>query len=265
MVAMPVPQKVAELCEDPQSNSPLWSTAELIRREHFDVWLGPRIYPGLSVVMRLRAGNESAKDVLDEARALLRERGRDRAIWMIGPSATPPDLPDRLRALGLRDDVDPVLHGVVLSREPERPDDASVAIVRADQREQYRAFLTIQREAFGEERGTSNGGDVFVDELYDLERGADHVTTYLAYVDGEPVATARATFADDGVVLNGGATLEGARGRGVYRALVAARWDDAVSRWTPYLTTLARPSSHPILKRVGFEDVCTVRVLNDAF
>ncbi len=95
----------------------------------------------------------------------------------------------------------------------------------------------------------------------------DSATTsgLVAYLDGEPVATARGTFAAHGVVMNGGSTLTRARGRGIYRALVAARWDDAVARGTPYLTTVARPSSAPILARMGLVEVCTVRVLNDEF
>jgi predicted GNAT superfamily acetyltransferase len=58
--------------------------------------------------------------------------------------------------------------------------------------------------------------------------------------------------------------LEWARGRGAYRALVRARWDDAVARGTPALVTEALPdTSYPILKRVGFVDVCTIRRLED--
>jgi hypothetical protein len=45
---------------------------------------------------------------------------------------------------------------------------------------------------------------------------------------------------------------------------VRARWDDAVARGTPALVTEAMPgTSYPILKRVGFVDVCTIRRLED--
>ena len=49
---------------------------------------------------------------------------------------------------------------------------------------------------------------------------------YLAYVDGQPVARASGSFGDEAVSLFGGSTLPEARGRGAYRALVAARWED---------------------------------------
>src|SRR5205823_9439323 len=88
---------------------------------------------------------------------------------------------------------------------------------------------------------------------------------YLAYVDGEAVARGSASFGEHAVSLFGGSTLPEARGRGAYRALVAARWEDAVSRGTPVLVTQAGPMSRPILARLGFREVCEIRILVDAF
>jgi predicted GNAT superfamily acetyltransferase len=67
------------------------------------------------------------------------------------------------------------------------------------------------------------------------------------------------------VTLFGGSTLPEARGRGAYRALVAARWDDAVERGTPILVTQAGPMSRPILAQLGFREVCEIRILLDKF
>jgi hypothetical protein len=92
-----------------------------------------------------------------------------------------------------------------------------------------------------------------------------HNVVYLAYVDDRPVARATASFGEHGVTLFGGATLPEARGRGAYRALVAARWDDAVVRGTPLLVTQAGRMSRPILERLGFRAVCQIRILLDAF
>ena len=61
-----------------------------------------------------------------------------------------------------------------------------------------------------------------------------------------------------------GATAPWARGHGLYRALVRARWDYAVERGTPVLVTQANPAtSYPILKRLGFEDVCELTRVED--
>jgi hypothetical protein len=57
---------------------------------------------------------------------------------------------------------------------------------------------------------------------------------------------------------------EFARRRGVYSALVRARWDDAVARGTPCLVTDALPdTSYPILRRFGFEDIATITRVED--
>jgi hypothetical protein len=45
---------------------------------------------------------------------------------------------------------------------------------------------------------------------------------------------------------------------------VRARWDDAVERGTPALVTQANPAtSYPILKRLGFQDVCEITRAED--
>lgn len=82
---------------------------------------------------------------------------------------------------------------------------------------------------------------------------------YGAWLDGELVGSARAFFSPRGVLLAGGSTLPAARGRGVYRALVRARWDDAVEAGLPALVVHAGAMSRPILERLGFEQVLQFR------
>jgi len=81
---------------------------------------------------------------------------------------------------------------------------------------------------------------------------------WLASIDGETVAHARAFPSPRGLLLDGAATLPSARGRGAYRALIAARWEEAVARGTPALVVQAQETSRPILERCGFEAVCTM-------
>jgi hypothetical protein len=52
-------------------------------------------------------------------------------------------------------------------------------------------------------------------------------------------------------------------GRGVYRAVVRARREAAVARGTPALVVQAEQMSRPILERLGFRAVCTIRALVD--
>ncbi len=110
-----------------------------------------------------------------------------------------------------------------------------------------------------------------LDERYDETRlaaefeqrqraGIDVV--YGAWLDGELAGHARAMFSPRGVYLTGGSTAPSARGRGVYRALVRARWDDAVARGTPALAVSAGAMSSPILQRRGFEKVVADSVVS---
>ena len=59
--------------------------------------------------------------------------------------------------------------------------------------------------------------------------------------------------------LWGGGTVEGWRGRGIYRALVAHRARAAVARGYRYLQVDAMATSRPILERLGFEPMTTTQ------
>jgi hypothetical protein len=55
--------------------------------------------------------------------------------------------------------------------------------------------------------------------------------------------------------LYGGGTLKTHRRRGFYRALVAARAQDARELGARYLLVDALPTSRPILERMGFQRI----------
>src|SRR2546428_212566 len=73
----------------------------------------------------------------------------------------------------------------------------------------------------------------------------------------------RGIHMEEGVALMGGAVLPEARGRGVYRALVRARWDHAVARGTPLLVVQAGPMSAPVLDGLGFQRHGEIRLYAD--
>ena len=85
---------------------------------------------------------------------------------------------------------------------------------------------------------------------------------WLALLNDTPVAFALADRSPVGLFLAGGATLPEARGRGCYRALVRARWDEAMTRGLQGLAVQAQyKSSAPILRRLGFVETATVHTL----
>jgi hypothetical protein len=89
--------------------------------------------------------------------------------------------------------------------------------------------------------------------------------TYAAWLDREIVSAGTCAPTPHGLLLYGGATVSRARGRGAYRALLRARWDEAMARGTPALITQGGSMSRPILERLGFEPVGHVHMLLDEF
>jgi GNAT superfamily N-acetyltransferase len=182
-------------------------------------------------------------------------------MWNVGPSAAPPMLPDRLRSAGLRDPdppFDPVAAAMILTSEP--PPAPGIEVRRIETFEEHLAGLEIilsgnwTQEAADDERR-------FARRTYERRerRGASE---WLALVDGTPVAHALAEPSPIGLFLAGGATLPEARGQGCYRALVRARWDEAMRLGLPGLAVQAQyGSSAPILRRLGFRETGVVHTL----
>ncbi|HEY5106323.1 MAG TPA: GNAT family N-acetyltransferase [Caulobacteraceae bacterium] len=84
---------------------------------------------------------------------------------------------------------------------------------------------------------------------------------YVAYADGTPIGASRLE-AQPGCAfagLWGGGVAPAWRGRGVYRAMVAARAKLAARSGHRFLTVDARETSRPILERLGFTPLGTIR------
>jgi hypothetical protein len=250
--------EVLELAENANTYTPLAATDERIVTDRYVLWMGRGNEPGWNVAQRFRLRADELPEVRREIHRILRERGRNACSWEVGSSATPDDLVERLHALGLVDDSpDPLAIGMVLTAPPAEAPPADVEVRRVRTPAERLAAERIAAIGFGAPAPTT---------VPAAPPDAEHRhVTYLAYIDGTPVARATASFSDHGVTLFGGATLPGARGRGAYRALVAARWEDAVARGTPVLVTQAGAMSRSILARLGFREVCTIRILLDLF
>ena len=116
-----------------------------------------------------------------------------------------------------------------------------------------RDFAAASAEAFGRDEGARL--DTWLDRLDDPDQ-----RLFVAYADGKPVASARLelpagrSFAG----LYGGGVKPEWRGRGLYRALVAVRAQEAMRRGYRWLTVDALETSRPILERLGFEPLATV-------
>jgi GNAT superfamily N-acetyltransferase len=114
--------------------------------------------------------------------------------------------------------------------------------------------MSVRAEAFGREHAALRK------EL--SARLADPaLALYVAYIDGRPAASARmeAPVNRPFAGLYGGGTRPEWRGLGLYRALVTARAEEAARRGVRYLTVDAEETSRPILARIGFQPLATVR------
>jgi predicted GNAT superfamily acetyltransferase len=185
-------------------------------------------------------------------------------VWRVGSSATPVDLVDRLAAHGFvpceLPGQEPHLASMVLTEEP--PTVEGVEARRVADAAELELASTISATAFGEDEDEDEAN---WEERFAAERAGHVPRMYLAFADGAAVGAARALFEEGlpAVMLITGGVLAEARGRGAYRALVRARWDEAVEAGQPALVVHAGAMSRPILERLGFEAVAEQEVLLD--
>ena len=262
---MPVPEPIRLFAEEPDRDLP--DPAPPSRRildDRFVLFFGPTPY--LNLVSSVRVDEAGVGTALEEIRELARPEQR-RVAWVVGPSCRPHDLPRRLSALGLVPGETPPLEPVVTAMTLTRPP----AVGHTDDVE-VRAVETLADYATSDEIMSSGAGvseeehaalAASTDDRYDAYLQRDDYLRFLAFVEGRPVAAAAANACELGLLLGGAATVPSARGRGAYRALVRARWDEAVRRGTPSLVIQAGAMSRPILERAGFEPLCELSVLLD--
>ena len=185
--------------------------------------------------------------------------------WWLDPDTQPADLRERLLAVGLREPRDGggLLHALACVQEPPAGPDG-VEVARVETFEEHLAATEVMWDAFGTPPDRRAAQRRHLRAEFRAARDASVPVTFVARIDGRVAGIGGSVYSDRGVFLIAGAVAEWARGRGIYRTLVRARWDDAVARGTPALVTDALPdTSYPILKRVGFVDVCTIQRLED--
>lgn len=235
-------------------------TVEFDRRPEFVLRNGPNPHPMFGMVLRPRLRDVDA--TLVAARAWFAERGREQYTWMVADSSEPFDLVDQLLTRGLIPDVDPVSAGMLLEHEPEGVE--GVEVRKVTTYEESLAAVMLSWKSFDFTTEQVEAGTKAHRERYELWKDFQGGDNFIALADGEVVGSAGAAYLAPGVYLAGGNVAAHMRGRGIYRALVRARWDEAVRRGTPALVVQAGRMSKPILERLGFEKVCEMHALLDS-
>jgi len=236
-----------------------------IRDDRFLLFLGPTPY--LNFVSCVRVDGSGVPQLVDEVRARV-GADRRRVIWVVGPSCVPADLAERLQQLGFvpadKPPFEPVGTAMALTNPPETGGTETVEVRPVESYEEFLMFDKIASASFGEDERDRAAFAEAAPRRFAAFQARDDYIRLLAYIDGSPVASGAANACELGLLLGGAGTLPAARGRGAYRALVRARWEEAVRRGTPALVILAGAMSRPILERLGFERVCELSVLLDS-
>ena len=125
-------------------------------------------------------------------------------------------------------------------------------IRRVTDRRNLRDYQLIREEVYGKNCEQEIEAYAFM-----LENHPNNMSVYVAYVDGEPAACGRTSFHKDSKFagLYGGNTRERFRKRGLFTQVVATRIREALDRGIFNICVDALPTSEPILKKRGFENV----------
>jgi hypothetical protein len=177
--------------------------------------------------------------------------------WKTRGHDWPPDLGDRLEAHGfVPEEIETVMVGEasLLAQDIELP--AGVTVRRVDHVPDcdalIRAAATMQRDVFG-------AGHAPDDAVAHQHRMADVEEFWVAEAEGQVISAGRIqrVTGTEFAGLWGGATRPDWRGRGVYRALTAARARSALEHGVRYLHSDCTAMSRPILERSGLVAVTT--------
>jgi hypothetical protein len=177
--------------------------------------------------------------------------------WKTRGHDWPPDLDARLRAHGLEpEDLETVMVGEAthLAVDVELP--PGVVVRRVDQAADRVAVITeasaVAAKIFGD-------GPTGEEMLRRLDRMEGREQFWVAEADGQVVCSGRLTTVEGTEFAGvwGGSTLPEWRGKGIYRALTAARARSALAEGVRYIQSDCTPMSRPILERSGLVAVTT--------
>jgi GNAT superfamily N-acetyltransferase len=231
------------------------------------------VYPERACVQWSRT-DRPFDDLLAEVTERAERTGRSALRWWTGSTSRPVDTGERLQAAGFQKvEVLDVLaldlaERGALARLAARLDvPADVEVRAVTDMVGLRTAADVSAEAFGEPPPTeAQMVEALGLVLEELQTGRWRSRWSVAWQRGEPVGTGGATLVGDTVRLWNGCVLPGARGRGVYRALLVARCCDAAAAGATTALVKGRvATSGPVLRRAGFEvfgqEVCYERAL----
>jgi hypothetical protein len=249
----PTSSSLSSFAEDPAAHLPALPGALVVDDARFHLVVHP---DGANAnVCRLRLGDADVGETYAE---ICGHAPCARIEWIVGPSSTPRDLEQQLRVLGCREqDLPLTSHVTALATAAEPAAVPGVDLRRVSTYDDFITALEVSIAGWELEPVRAETERERAPETW-ARRKSRPGGEWVAFLDGEPVAYAGAIAGPQGLFLTGGVTLPHARRRGAYRALVRARWDEAVRRGTPALVVHAEDASRRVLEAIGFDCVGTI-------
>ncbi|MEQ9497669.1 MAG: GNAT family N-acetyltransferase [Deltaproteobacteria bacterium] len=197
---------------------------------------------------------EDGERCIDEALATYGAHGLT-FKWRVGPWTRPEDLATRLKRRGF-DAFE--MRGMVTSTSHPIEVPADVEIVTVD-RECLDEYVRVFTAGWGLPRDQE--APLVADHVAAMEAEDRVGHFFAARIDGAIVATTALVVRDGFGYLMGAQVLDAFRGRGVYRALIAARLRFLAEHGLTLAATQAREAtSAPMLEHLGFETVLESQV-----
>jgi GNAT superfamily N-acetyltransferase len=218
------------------------------------------------VTSRVRTTAAELDETIADVRGRLRELGFTGNVWHVGPSSRPEGLAGMLRERGFvpatRPPYESVMTCMVLVEPPTGTFDPAIEVRLVSNLDEYVQALRVAMASFNESEEDAAGWMAAAPTLWASQDGKTRFT-HIAYLAGKPVGFGWAAGAPSGILLGGSGVLPEARGRGVYRAMLAARWAHSQEMGCGGVAIQAGAMSRPILERCGFQVLCQLEVFED--
>ena len=204
------------------------------------------------------ATEESVRQLVEQALAHYEAMPEiDRVEWKTRGHDHAPGLHEALLDRGfVPDEPESIMIGEarLLAVDVELPE--GVTVRRVTDEDEVRAMTAMQGEVFGDEPAELQG---MVEQILHRLRTRDDMEMWVAEHDGRIVSAGRLEPVEgtEFAGIWGGSTLPDYRGKGIYRALTAARARSAMGYGKRYINSDSTEFSRPILERSGFVKVST--------
>lgn len=176
-------------------------------------------------------------------------------VWYLWPRSHSADLGDHLTASGLTHAGDSPMMALDLTLPlPPAEAPSGVSIERVTDPETYTRWVTVALDGFG----FSDETKVILRPMIDRMGYDEQALQYLAWLDGEPVATATLFLGDENAAIFNVTTLPKARGKGVGSAITARCLRDAHDTGCHYALLLSSAMGASMYRHLGFTTQGTV-------